>query len=118
MSALDPVIIWNTRDPLLGRAPVEFEVELRARLAGRVEAAYIFGSYGTADFGRDSDIDMMLVVKTDKPFLDRALDYPELFRLAASLDLLVYTPEEFASLTEDPSSGFWQSAVASMRRIL
>ena len=114
----DPVIIWNTRDPLRGRTPEQFETELCARLAGRVEAAYIFGSYGTAEFGRDSDVDMLLVAKTDKPFLERALDYPELYDLAAALDLLVYTPEEFASLTEDPSPGFWTSAVASMRRII
>ena len=114
----DPVIVWNTRDPLCGRTPGQFEEELRARLASRVEAAYIFGSYGTSEFGRDSDIDIMLVEKTDKPFLDRARDFPDLYDLAASLDLLVYTPEEFASLTEDPSPGFWVSAVASMRRIL
>jgi predicted nucleotidyltransferase len=118
MSASKPVIVWNTRDPLCGRTPAEFEAELRRLLAGRVEAAYIFGSYGTPEFGRDSDVDMMLVLRTDKPFLDRALGFPELYDLAASLDLLVYTPEEFASLTEDPSPGFWTSAVTSMRRIL
>lgn len=118
MSASDPVIIWNTRDPLYGRTPVEFEADLRRILNDRVEAAYIFGSYGTSEFGRDSDVDMMLVVKTEKPFLDRALDFPEIYGLAASLDLLVYTPEEFASLTEDPSPGFWTSVVASMRRIV
>jgi predicted nucleotidyltransferase len=114
----DPVIIWNTRDPLCGRTPVQFEEELHARLAGRVEAAYTFGSFGTSEFGRDSDVDVMLVARTDKPFLDRARDFPDLYDLAASLDLLVYTPEEFESLTGDPSPGFWTSVVASMRRIL
>ena len=114
----EPVIVWNTREPLYGKTPEQFETELRAKLEGRVEAAYIFGSYGTKDFGRDSDVDMMLVVKTGKPFLDRALDFQELHRLAASLDLLVYTPEEFERLTREPSPGFWTSAVASMRRIL
>ncbi len=118
MSLSKPVIVWNTRDPLRGRTPQAFEAEVRRLLAGRVEAAYIFGSYGTPEFGRDSDIDMMLVVRTDKPFLDRALDYPELYDLAAALDLLVYTPEEFASLTEDPSPGFWTSVVASLKRIM
>jgi len=114
----DPVIVWNMRDPLCGRTPWQFEEEIRERLAGRVEAAYVFGSYGTSEFGRDSDIDIMLVEKTDKPFLDRARDFPDLYDLAASLDLLVYTPEEFSSLTGDPSPGFWTSVVASMRRIV
>ena len=114
----DAVIIWNTRDPLGGKSPEQFESELRRILDGRVEAAYIFGSYGTQEFGRDSDVDMMLVVKTDTKFLDRALDYPELFSLVPDLDLLVYTPEEFERLTRDPSPGFWTSAVASMRRLI
>ena len=113
----DPVIVWNTRDPLCGRTPGQFEEELRARLASRVEAAYVFGSYGTSEFGQDSDVDIMLVARTGKPFLDRAREFPEVYDLAASLDLLVYTPEEFASLTEDPSVGFWTSVVAGMRRI-
>ena len=113
----EPVIIWNTRDPLLGRTPAEFEAELRARLAGRVEAAYIFGSYGTSEFGRDSDVDLMLVVRTDQPFLERSLDFSDICDLAASMDLLVYTPEEFERLTIEPSPGFWTSAVASMRRL-
>ena len=114
----DPVIIWNTRDPLYGRTPAEFEAEVRRVLQGRVEAAYIFGSYGTKEFGRDSDVDMMLVVKTDKPFLDRAMDFGELLDIVPSMDLLVYTPEEFQSLTSEPSPGFWTSAVASLRRVL
>ncbi len=118
MSASRPVIVWNTRDPLCGRTPAEFKAEVKRLLTGRVEAAYIFGSFGTPEFGRDSDVDMMLVARTDKPFLDRALGFPELYELAASLDLLVYTPEEFGSLIEDPSPGFWTSAVASMRRIV
>jgi uncharacterized protein len=112
------VIVWNTRDPLMGRTPEEFEAELRRILAGRVEAAYTFGSFGTPEFGRDSDVDIILVVRTEKPFLDRALDYPDVLDLAASVDLLVYTLEEFASLTQEPSPGFWTSAVKSLRRIV
>jgi len=69
----DPIIVWNTRNPLYGRTPVEFEAEIKRVLEGRVEAAYIFGSYGTSEFGRDSDVDIMLVVKTDMLFLDRAM---------------------------------------------
>lgn len=114
----DPIIIWNTRDPLFGRTSEEYESELKRILDGRVRAAYFFGSYGTPEFGRDSDIDLILVVDTAKPFLDRALDFPEVFDLVPSTDLLVYTPEEFASLTTVPSPGFWTSVVASLRRIL
>jgi uncharacterized protein len=114
----EPVIVWNTRDPLYGRTPAEFEAEVKRILQGRVEAAYIFGSFGTPEFGRDSDVDMMLVVRTDKPFLDRAMDFTDLLDIVPSMDLVVYTPEEFQRLTADPSPGFWASAVASMRRVV
>jgi predicted nucleotidyltransferase len=114
----EPVIVWNTRDPLGGKTPAEFEGELRRLLVGRVEAAYIFGSYGTPEFGHDSDVDMFIVARTDKPFVERALDYADVMDLVPAMDLLVYTPEEFAKLTEDPTVGFWQSAVASMRKVV
>lgn len=112
------VIVWNTRHPLSGRTPEQFEAEARSLLAGRVEAAYIFGSYGTKIFGRDSDLDMMLVTRTDKRFVDRALDFTDLMDLVPDMDLLVYTPEEFERLTNDPSPGFWTSAVRSLKKII
>jgi predicted nucleotidyltransferase len=112
------VIVWNTRDPLYGRSPAQFEEEAKRILEGRAIAAYFFGSYGSLEFGRDSDVDLILVAKTEKPFLERALEYPELFDLVPDLDLLVYTPEEFAALTTEPSAGFWTSATASLRRFI
>jgi len=114
----DPVIIWNTRDPLGGKTTTQFEEELCTLLAGRAEAAYFFGSYGTPGFGRDSDVDIFLVVRTDKPFLKRIEDFYDVQDLVPSIDLLIYTPEEFESLISDPSPGFWQSAVQTMRRIV
>lgn len=114
----EPVIVWNMREPLGGRTPSEFEAELKRLLAGRVEAAYVFGSYGTPRFNRDSDIDLFLIARTEKSFLERALDFAAVWDLAPDMDLLVYTPEEFAELTREPTVGFWRSAVASMRRLL
>jgi len=113
-----PVIVWNTRDPLGGWTRDEFEAEFRRLIAGRVVQAWIFGSYDTPAFDRDSDIDVFLVVETSKPFVERAFDFDELRDLVPDMDILVYTPEEFAKLTRDPSPGFWRSAVASMRRLL
>jgi predicted nucleotidyltransferase len=114
----EPIIIWNTRDPLAGRSQVQFEREVKGMLTGRVEAAYIFGSYGTKEFGRNSDVDMVLVARTDKPFVERALDFTDIIDVVPDMDLLVYTPEEFERLTTNPSPGFWTSVVASMRRVV
>ena len=113
-----PIIVWNTRDPLGGLSPEGFEAEFKRLLDGRVREAWIFGSYGTPAFCRDSDIDVFLVTDTTKPFIERALDFDDLRDLVPDMDIIVYTPEEFSTLTTDPSPGFWRSAVASMRRIL
>ena len=40
------------------------------------------------------------------------------FREKPALDLLVYTPQEFAHLTENPTLGFWKSVAASLKRFL
>jgi predicted nucleotidyltransferase len=114
----DSILVLNTRDPLGGLSPAQFEEEARRLLGGRALAAYFFGSYGSPGFGRDSDVDMIVVARTDRTFVERALEYPELFDLVPDLDLLVYTPEEFAALTTEPSAGFWTSATASLRRFL
>jgi hypothetical protein len=60
----------------------------------------------------------MLVVDTDKPFLERGRSFFDVMDLALAMDLIVYTPQEFQKLTTDPSPGFWASAVASMRRLV
>jgi len=41
-----------------------------------------------------------------------------LWNLALEMDLLGYTPEEFKSLTDNPSPGIWTSVVASMKRVV
>ena len=118
MRQAEGVLVWSTRDPLCGRTVKQFEAALREKLVGRVEQAWLFGSCGTPAFGADSDVDLMPVVDTDKPFLERARDYFDVMDLALSMDLLVYTQQEFDTLTSDPSPGFWTSVVASMRRVL
>lgn len=112
------VIIWNEREPLGGRTPAEFEAELARLLRGRVHACYVFGSYGRPEFSPDSDVDILLVADTQEPFVERPLAFSELLDLAPDMDLLVYTPAEFERLTKEPTIGFWQSVVASMRRLV
>lgn len=66
------------------------------RRAG-TERAIAFGSYarGTAD--GYSDLDLVVVLRTDRPRTERwPLLCEMLDALPVSVDLLVYTPEEFA----------------------
>jgi predicted nucleotidyltransferase len=61
------------------------------------EQAIAFGSYarGTAD--GYSDLDLVVVLRTDRPRTERGLLLRELLdALPVPVDLLVYTPEEFA----------------------
>jgi predicted nucleotidyltransferase len=112
------VIIKACRDPLNGLSREDFESQVREKLIGRVEAVYFFGSYASESYGPNSDIDLILVVKTDEPFITRAFAFSDLLDIVPRMDILVYTPEEFERLMVDPSPGFWKSVAASLRRFM
>jgi predicted nucleotidyltransferase len=107
-------IVWP--HPSDSALPADFECLLAARLKGRVEAAYFFGSYGTPDFGPGSDIDLILIVETDLPFVERPRLFNDLYTLYSRLDLLVYRAKEFESLQRE-SVGFWASVKSSLRTL-
>jgi len=63
--------------------------KLKVALEGRVEAAYVFGSFARGEQREFSD-----------------------------LDILVYTPEEFNKSISNPALGFWSEVVKDIARIL
>jgi len=107
-------IIWQK--DLADRPPANFESKLCAMLANRVEAGYLFGSYGTPEFRPGSDIDLILVTQTDLPFVERPQLFNDLYQLYARLDLLVYLPEELEALLQE-TSGFWASVKTTLREL-
>ena len=52
------------------------------------------------------------------PFPQRGEDFLDLYDVVPALDLLVYTPQEFALLTENPTLGFWKSVAGTLKRFL
>jgi len=66
--------------------------------------AILFGSAARDTETRHSDIDMMIVMKTNKRFFDRYDDFEELYSefRGRSLDLLIYTPEELENICHRP----------------
>lgn len=110
--------VLERHDPLAGLSREAFERRLRDALRGRVEEAWIFGSYAEGTFHSESDVDLFLVQATDLPFTRRPFAFADLLDIGPALDMLVYTPGEFARLTANPSIGFWRTAVARMRRLL
>ncbi len=67
------------------------------------ERVYIFGSVARGEDDELSDLDVVVIKRTAAPFFDRLREVARLL-LPASLgavDILVYTPEEFAEMQRD-----------------
>ncbi len=71
----------------------------------------IFGSFARGKQSRKSDIDLMLVVRTDKRFFDRYEGIKEIYEKLKEyqIDVLIYTPEEIESMAH---RRFIQSALS------
>ena len=74
------------------------------------EKIVLFGSFAPGDWGEGSDIDVFVVYRTTKRFLDRLEELYLAWELPIGVDILAYTPEEFARMLEE--SAFVQDAVA------
>jgi len=61
----------------------------------------LFGSLASGQVGEWSDIDLVIVKETDRRFLDRIREVMQLLRPQVGMDILVYTPEEFAELSRE-----------------
>lgn len=112
------VFVRLHRDPLCGLTKQELIDFLRQTLQGRATHAFLYGSFWTSDFNKYSDIDLLIVHDTKTPFVERAIEFSDLRDRIPSLEILVYTPAEFDSLTKDPSPGFWRSVTSSMHCII
>jgi uncharacterized protein len=60
----------------------------------------LFGSYARGEVSRKSDMDLVVIMDTDKRFFDRYEQCNELYDIFdAGLDLLPYTQEEFSRIS-------------------
>ena len=117
---MDKTKVVKKESFLQGKSKEDFISELVSLLRGKVLAAYIFGSFVTDKFNADSDLDLLLVVQTATPFIERPLNFPEILDMDVNMnvDLLIYTPEEFAQLVSEQKVGFWKSAFEQMVKII
>jgi uncharacterized protein len=75
--------------------------ELRRRIAPHVRRArkvIAFGSVARQEADAGSDLDLIILADTTRPFFERFKDFAGLYDVWPRLDLLVYTPEEFAQM--------------------
>lgn len=65
------------------------------------ERIILFGSQARGEADEYSDYDLIVIKRTDKPFLDRLRDMvPYLVRFSRPAEILVYTPDEFERMGE------------------
>lgn len=69
----------------------------------------LFGSYARGDWDDESDIDIIVVYRTEKKFMDRLEDLYVSWNLPRAVDILAYTPEEFEKMLNE--NFFLQDAV-------
>lgn len=80
-------------------------------MAYEPEKIILFGSMARGDADEFSDIDLIIVKKTETRFIQRQVDATNLVPRDISVDILVYTPEEFRKMIDD-NRPFFERALA------
>jgi predicted nucleotidyltransferase len=78
-------------------------------LSPMVERISVFGSYPRGKHDLFTDLDILIIMKTKKPFLEREKEIYSLLCLPVDADILCYTPEEF---TRIKNRGFFKKILA------
>ena len=65
------------------------------------EKIILFGSYAGDNWDEESDIDIIVVYRTKKKFMDRLEELYMKWNLPKAVDILAYTPDEFADMMKD-----------------
>lgn len=76
----------------------------------------VFGSLASGQVHEWSDIDLVIVKETDLPFLDRMRAIREIIRPRVAVELLCYTPQEFAKLCAERR--FFQEEILAKGKVL
>ncbi len=66
-----------------------------------VEKAILFGSSVRGTMTKKSDLDLVIVLKTDRRFFDRYADFEEIHNLVKgyNVDMLIYSPDELERIS-------------------
>lgn len=67
-----------------------------------IEKVILFGSYVREKADLFTDLDIAVIMKSDKPFLERCAMLRKELMVDVDLDLLVYTPDEWRSQSNRP----------------
>jgi predicted nucleotidyltransferase len=67
-----------------------------------VQKISLFGSYARGRSDLFTDLDVLVIMRTDKAFIDRLRMLYARLAVPVDMDLLCYTPEEFVLMKETP----------------
>lgn len=112
------VLLKIERDPLFGMTKETYLEKLRVKLKGRVDEAFFFGSITGDTFNKFSDVDIIIVKETGRPFHERAFEFADLLDLVPSTDILVYSRDELNKLLSNDAAGFWKSVKESQVKFM
>ena len=59
------------------------------------EKIILFGSYASGNPTRESDVDLVVIKKTNQSFLERQKQVHLLLRTTTPVDIFIFTPDEF-----------------------
>lgn len=76
----------------------------------------VFGSTASGKTNLFSDLDIIVVMPSDEPFVERSASLYQTLNPKVDADILAYTPEEFSKMEED--SLFIQTALADGKELL
>jgi predicted nucleotidyltransferase len=109
------------REPVIDERRTILEAELKRCLDLLVEvyqpdAVLLFGSVASNSIHEWSDLDLVIIKETDRRFLDRIRDVIELVQPQVGMDIIVYTPQEIAQLSEERA--FIRDEILAKGRVL
>lgn len=84
------------------RLAAELERFTAVLVSERARLVVVFGSFARDTVGPRSDLDVLVVLDTDEPFVARLARLYDLLAPRVALDLVAYTPAEFAAIRDRP----------------
>ena len=96
--------------PQAGSLPQEVHQVVRDLLPYGPERVILFGSMARGDSDEYSDMDFIVIKRTETRFVERLVEAAKLISLPGNVDVFVYTPEEVASMVEEENA-FIESAL-------
>ncbi|MFO8033795.1 MAG: nucleotidyltransferase domain-containing protein [Candidatus Bipolaricaulota bacterium] len=105
----------ETRDELLSRELDRLLEHLLAQ-GEPPERVILFGSFAQGIQKEWADLDVVVIQPTELPFIQRTRKLLEDFEPEVALDVLVYTPEEFAELSN--TRPFFRDEILAKGKVL